>query len=67
MSSKIIKKGNALKKVVKKVEHRTPLRVIIPAGMANAKPPLGSQLGQVKKYFIHYIILYFFINLYFFH
>ncbi|XP_006608117.1 39S ribosomal protein L11, mitochondrial [Apis dorsata] len=46
MSSKIIKKGNALKKVVKKVEHRTPLRVIIPAGMANAKPPLGSQLGQ---------------------
>lgn len=49
--SKLIKKGNSLKKVVKKVEHRSPLRVIIPAGMANAKPPLGSQLGQVKKSF----------------
>lgn len=57
MSSKIIKKGNALKKVAKKIEHRTPLRVIIPAGMANAKPPLGSQLGQVKKSYIFFINL----------
>ncbi|XP_003492768.1 39S ribosomal protein L11, mitochondrial [Bombus impatiens] len=44
--SKAIKKGKMLKKVVSKVEHPSPLRVTIPAGMANAKPPLGSQLGQ---------------------
>ncbi|XP_033359875.1 39S ribosomal protein L11, mitochondrial [Bombus vosnesenskii] len=44
--SKVIKKGKMLKKVLPKVEHPSPLRVTIPAGMANAKPPLGSQLGQ---------------------
>ncbi|OAD54405.1 39S ribosomal protein L11, mitochondrial [Eufriesea mexicana] len=33
-------------KTMKKVEHSSPLRVTIPAGMANPKPPLGSQLGQ---------------------
>lgn len=44
--SKVIKKGKMLKKIQTKVEHPSPLRVTIPAGMANAKPPLGSQLGQ---------------------
>lgn len=50
--SKAIKKGKMLKKVLPKVEHPSPLRVTIPAGMANAKPPLGSQLGQVKIFYI---------------
>ncbi|XP_076656754.1 mitochondrial ribosomal protein L11 [Halictus rubicundus] len=44
--SKALAKGRNLKKVLPKVEHKTPLRVIIPAGMATSKPPLGSQLGQ---------------------
>ncbi|XP_031843377.1 large ribosomal subunit protein uL11m-like [Nomia melanderi] len=34
------------KKVLAKVNHSSKLRVIIPAGMASAKPLLGSQLGQ---------------------
>ncbi|XP_076667531.1 mitochondrial ribosomal protein L11 [Andrena cerasifolii] len=44
--SKIVAKGKMMKKVVQKVDHSSRLRVIIPAGLANAKPPLGSQLGQ---------------------
>ncbi|XP_020718824.2 39S ribosomal protein L11, mitochondrial [Bombus terrestris] len=44
--SKAIKKGKMIKKILPKIEHPSPLRVTIPAGMANAKPPLGSQLGQ---------------------
>ncbi|XP_076283845.1 mitochondrial ribosomal protein L11 [Lasioglossum baleicum] len=44
--SKALSKGRNLKKVLPKVEHKTPLRVTIPAGMATSKPPLGSQLGQ---------------------
>ncbi|XP_076750431.1 mitochondrial ribosomal protein L11 [Xylocopa sonorina] len=44
--SKVVRRSLALKKTMPKVEHNTPLRVNIPAGLANAKPPLGSQLGQ---------------------
>ncbi|CAK9822763.1 39S ribosomal protein L11, mitochondrial [Anthophora retusa] len=44
--SKSFRKGSAAKKLLPKVIHSTPLRVNIPAGMATAKPPLGSQLGQ---------------------
>lgn len=48
--SKVVKKSNVVKKLLQKVNHTAPLRVNIPAGMANAKPPLGSQLGQVKRF-----------------
>ncbi|XP_043255078.1 39S ribosomal protein L11, mitochondrial [Colletes gigas] len=44
--SKMAAKGKFLKKTLPKIDHSSSLRVIIPAGMANAKPPLGSQLGQ---------------------
>lgn len=47
--SKLGAKGKAIKKVLQKIDHSSRLRVIIPAGMATAKPPLGSQLGQVKE------------------
>ncbi|XP_031845655.1 mitochondrial ribosomal protein L11 [Nomia melanderi] len=43
--SKILRKGQMAMKAAK-VDHSSKLRVIIPAGMASAKPPLGSQLGQ---------------------
>ncbi|XP_017883022.1 39S ribosomal protein L11, mitochondrial [Ceratina calcarata] len=44
--SKAMKRGGMMRKALPKVEHKTPLRTNIPAGMASAKPPLGSQLGQ---------------------
>ncbi|KOC66649.1 39S ribosomal protein L11, mitochondrial [Habropoda laboriosa] len=44
--SKALKRGYVAKKVLQKVDHSSPLRVNIPAGMATAKPPLGAQLGQ---------------------
>lgn len=47
--SKIVAKGKLMKKVAEKIDHSSRLRVTIPAGMASAKPPLGSQLGQVKN------------------
>lgn len=34
------------KKLMEKIDHSSKLRVNIPAGMASAAPPLGSQLGQ---------------------
>lgn len=36
------------KKLMEKIDHSSKLRVDIPAGMASAAPPLGSQLGQVR-------------------
>ena len=36
-----------VKKVVEKVDHRNRMFTHIKAGMANASPPLGTQLGQV--------------------
>lgn len=50
--AKVMKKGKDWKKAVQKVIHSSPLRVTIPAGMANPKPPLGSQLAQVKRFYI---------------
>ncbi|CAL7951140.1 unnamed protein product [Xylocopa violacea] len=44
--SKISKRSLGLKKLMPKINHSSPLRTNIPAGMASAKPPLGSQLGQ---------------------
>ena len=45
--SKLVSKGRGtLKKILPKVDHSSPLQTYIPAGLANAKPPLGSQLGQ---------------------
>ncbi|XP_003707280.1 mitochondrial ribosomal protein L11 [Megachile rotundata] len=45
--SKSLKQGRRMaKKILPKVDHSSPLQVYIPAGMASAKPPLGSQLGQ---------------------
>lgn len=45
--SKASKQGRRLaKKILPKVDHSSPLQTYIPAGLANAKPPLGSQLGQ---------------------
>ncbi|KZC06453.1 PREDICTED: 39S ribosomal protein L11, mitochondrial [Dufourea novaeangliae] len=44
--SKAVGKGRSMKKVLQKIDHSSRLRVNIPARMANAKPPLGSQLGQ---------------------
>ncbi|KYM76554.1 39S ribosomal protein L11, mitochondrial [Atta colombica] len=43
---KMKKIGKMGKKVVEKVDHSSKLRVNIPAGLASAAPPLGSQLGQ---------------------
>ncbi|XP_020288054.1 39S ribosomal protein L11, mitochondrial [Pseudomyrmex gracilis] len=34
------------KKFVEKIDHSSKLRTNIPAGLASAAPPLGSQLGQ---------------------
>ncbi|XP_054010512.1 39S ribosomal protein L11, mitochondrial [Hylaeus anthracinus] len=45
--SKIVSKGSKMmKKALPKVDHSSKLFVEIPAGLANPKPPLGSQLGQ---------------------
>ncbi|XP_043515933.1 39S ribosomal protein L11, mitochondrial [Frieseomelitta varia] len=44
--AKAMRKGKDWKKAVQKVIHASPLQVTIPAGMANPKPPLGSQLAQ---------------------
>ncbi|KOX71005.1 39S ribosomal protein L11, mitochondrial [Melipona quadrifasciata] len=44
--AKVMRKGKDWRKAVQKVIHISPLRVIVPAGMANPKPPLGSQLAQ---------------------
>lgn len=50
--AKVMRKGKDWRKPVEKVIHSSPLRVNIPAGMANPKPPLGSQLAQVKRFYI---------------
>ncbi|EZA55831.1 hypothetical protein DMN91_012105 [Ooceraea biroi] len=44
--SKTMGRLKMAKKVTAKVDHSSKLRVNIPAGMASAAPPLGSQLGQ---------------------
>lgn len=62
--SKLVKKGRGnLKKMLPKVDHSSPLQTYIPAGLANAKPPLGSQLGQVIKLLFLYdkLVLYIYI------
>ncbi|KAG5319115.1 RM11 protein, partial [Acromyrmex heyeri] len=43
---KLKKIGKTSKKLVEKIDHSSKLRVDIPAGLASAAPPLGSQLGQ---------------------
>ncbi|XP_018310821.1 39S ribosomal protein L11, mitochondrial [Mycetomoellerius zeteki] len=43
---KVKKMGKMGKKLVEKIDHSSKLRVNIPAGLASAAPPLGSQLGQ---------------------
>ncbi|KYN27221.1 PREDICTED: 39S ribosomal protein L11, mitochondrial [Trachymyrmex cornetzi] len=43
---KVKRIGKVGKKLVEKIDHSSKLRVNIPAGMASAAPPLGSQLGQ---------------------
>ncbi|KAG5309605.1 RM11 protein, partial [Acromyrmex insinuator] len=43
---KLKKIGKTSKKLVEKIDHSSKLRVNIPAGLASAAPPLGSQLGQ---------------------
>ena len=45
---KLKKIGKTSKKLVEKIDHSSKLRVNIPAGLASAAPPLGSQLGQVR-------------------
>lgn len=46
--SKSVARLKSMKKVTEKINHSSRLRVIIPAGMASAAPPLGTQLGQVR-------------------
>jgi hypothetical protein len=36
-----------VRKVVKKVDHKNKMFTYIPAQLATAGPPIGSQLGQV--------------------
>lgn len=48
--SKVAKKlKTVVKKAVEKVNHGNRLSTYIPAGMAVAGPPLGPQLGQVRR------------------
>lgn len=47
--SKSVARLKSMKKVTEKINHSSRLRTNIPAGMASAAPPLGTQLGQVGK------------------
>ena len=50
---KVMKITKGLKKTIDNVNHPPFFSTIIPAGQAMPAPPLGTQLGQVKRCFIH--------------
>ena len=45
-------KIKSLRKVVQTINHSQILRTNIPAGCAVPSPPLGPQLGEVKREYI---------------